>query len=48
MRNLCTSLLEHGRITTTEPKAKELTRWVARLITTAARRMLSIFTSDSR
>ena len=35
MRNLCTSLLEHGRITTTEPKAKELTRWVARLITTA-------------
>src|ERR1700716_399865 len=34
-RTLCTSLLEHGRITTTEPKAKELTRWVARLITTA-------------
>jgi large subunit ribosomal protein L17 len=35
MRNLCTSLLESGRITTTEPKAKELTRWVSRLITTA-------------
>src|ERR1700704_3975933 len=35
MRNLCMSLLESGRITTTEPKAKELTRWVARLITTA-------------
>src|SRR6202048_5413879 len=35
MRNLCTSLLEHGRITTTEPKAKELKRWVERLITTA-------------
>ncbi len=35
MRNLCTSLLEHGRITTTEPKAKELRRWVERLITTA-------------
>src|ERR1700730_15872457 len=35
MRNLCTSLLESGRITTTEPKAKELKRWVERLITTA-------------
>src|SRR5258708_19209909 len=35
MRNLCTSLLEVGRITTTEPKAKELKRWVERLITTA-------------
>jgi large subunit ribosomal protein L17 len=35
MRNLCTSLLETGRITTTEAKAKELRRWVERLITTA-------------
>jgi large subunit ribosomal protein L17 len=35
MRNLCTSLLEHGRITTTDAKAKELRRWVERLITTA-------------
>jgi large subunit ribosomal protein L17 len=35
MRNLCTSLLEHGRVTTTEAKAKELKRWVERLITTA-------------
>jgi len=35
MRNLCTSLLEHGRITTTEARAKELRRWVERLITTA-------------
>src|ERR1700716_3011020 len=35
MRNLCTSLLESGRITTTEPKAKELRRWVERLITAA-------------
>src|SRR5258708_3001619 len=35
MRNLCTSLLESGRITTTEAKAKELRRWVERLITTA-------------
>jgi large subunit ribosomal protein L17 len=35
MRNLCTSLLESGRITTTEAKAKELRRWVERLVTTA-------------
>ena len=35
MRNLCSSLLQHGRITTTEAKAKELRRWVERLITTA-------------
>ncbi len=33
MRNLCTSLLEHGRIITTEARAKELRRWVDRLIT---------------
>ncbi len=35
MRNLCSNLLEHGRITTTEARAKELRRWVERLITTA-------------
>jgi large subunit ribosomal protein L17 len=35
MRNLCTALLERGRITTTEAKAKELRRWVERLITEA-------------
>ena len=35
MRNLCTSLLESGRITTTEARAKELRRWVERLITAA-------------
>src|SRR5258708_30093244 len=41
MRNLCTSLLESGRITTTEAKAKELRRWVERLITTAKDQDLS-------
>jgi large subunit ribosomal protein L17 len=41
MRNLCTSLLESGRITTTEAKAKELRRWVERLITTAKDNNLS-------
>ena len=35
MRNLITSLLEAGRITTTEAKAKELRRHVERLITAA-------------
>ncbi len=35
MRNLCTSLLETGRLTTTEARAKELRRWVDRLITAA-------------
>ena len=35
LRNLSTSLLEYGRITTTEAKAKELRRWVDRLITEA-------------
>ncbi|HLQ62867.1 MAG TPA: 50S ribosomal protein L17 [Candidatus Acidoferrales bacterium] len=35
MRNLSTSLLESGRIITTEARAKELRRWVERLITTA-------------
>lgn len=35
MRGLCTSLLEFGRITTTEARAKELRRWVERLITEA-------------
>jgi len=35
MRNLCTDLLAHGPITTTEAKAKELRRWVDRLITEA-------------
>ena len=36
MRNLCTSLLESPKgITTTEARAKELRRWVERLITTA-------------
>ena len=36
-RNMATSLLEHGRIKTTEAKAKELRRVVERLITLSKR-----------
>ena len=35
LAGLCRELFQYGRITTTEPKAKELKRWVERLITTA-------------
>jgi large subunit ribosomal protein L17 len=35
MRGLCAALIESGRITTTEARAKELRRWVERLVTTA-------------
>lgn len=34
-RNLATALLRHGRIETTEARAKELRRWVDRVITAA-------------
>lgn len=35
LRNLATALLEHGKITTTVPKAKELAPYVEKLITSA-------------
>ncbi len=36
-RNMLTSLLKHGRIKTTDVKAKELRRWSDRIITLAKR-----------
>ena len=36
-RNMVTSLFEHGRIRTTDAKAKELRRWADRMITLAKR-----------
>ena len=36
-RNMVTSLFEHGRIQTTDAKAKELRRWADRMITLAKR-----------
>ena len=36
-RNMVTSLFQHGRIRTTDAKAKELRRWVDRVVTLAKR-----------
>jgi large subunit ribosomal protein L17 len=33
MRNMVTSLIEHGRIRTTDAKAKELRRWADKMVT---------------
>ncbi|HYA00359.1 MAG TPA: 50S ribosomal protein L17 [Candidatus Binatia bacterium] len=51
-RNQLTELLRHGRITTTEAKAKELRRWVERVVTdcqtndVAARRKIAVWVTD--
>jgi large subunit ribosomal protein L17 len=51
-RNQVTALLRHGRIRTTEAKAKELRRWVERVITSAkpgdvhAHRKVALWVND--
>lgn len=51
-RNQLTALLRHGRITTTQARAKELRRWAERVITSArpdtvaARRQVALWVSD--
>jgi large subunit ribosomal protein L17 len=51
-RNQVTALLRHGRIRTTEAKAKELRRWVERVITDAkpndvhAHRQVALYVND--
>ena len=51
-RNQVTALLRHGRIQTTEARAKELRRWVERVITSAkpddlhARRQVGLYVTD--
>jgi len=46
-RNMATSLLEHGRIKTTDAKAKELRRVVERLITLSKKVPLSVVEAAS-
>lgn len=46
MRNMVTSLLEHGHIRTTDTRAKEVRRWAEKLITLGKKALRSSFPAD--
>ena len=41
LRNMVTSLIEHGKITTTDAKAKEVRRYAERMITLGKQQTVS-------
>lgn len=46
LRNLVTSLLEHGRIRTTDTRAKEVRQWAEKVITLGKKALRSSFPAD--
>lgn len=46
LRNLVTSLLEHGRIQTTDTRAKEVRQWAEKVITLGKKALRSSFPAD--
>ncbi len=48
LRNLCTELFRHGRITSTDVKIKELRRFSEKIITTAKNDSVLIFSHSGQ